>query len=224
MAMPQRGIEFPGQATFDRPERLPGDEVDDVIVLAGLLGRQAKARERFIQCWVDPVRARLAVRWPTGTIRRIDRRVDDHGARKPIAMARACEDRRKASKRVGHKHWWLGIVEHAGICGDSHLFLDEEVHRIAAAVAGVAHSRQVECGDVVLACEEGSDEAPPVGMRAIAVDEKKTRLGAVAPAHVMNPCIRDPDLATFAWRCDCPLEPVRSDNALAVEAGQRPKP
>ena len=79
----------------------------------------------------------------------------------------------------------------------------EHIHRIAARFAmrrapfAVAHARQIHRRDVVIARQEGRDEAPPIGMRGVAMHQQQARLRGIAPAQIMDARALDRDETAF---------------------------
>src|SRR3546814_7464539 len=84
------------------------------------------------------MRTKLAIGRAAGTLGRIDRTIDDDGARKPLAMDRACENGDEAAKRVTDNDRRLFVLEEARILAHRHLLFGENLDRIFFAPAAFA--------------------------------------------------------------------------------------
>ena len=202
---------------------MPRHPIDQIEVLRRLRRHQPEAGECRGKRGIDIVRPDGTIRRAALAVGRIDRRVDDHRARQPLAIERAGQDGDEAAEAVADDDRRLGRHEHAGILADRDLLVREQLHRIAVRPpVAVAHAGKIDGGDVVVARQHRCDEIPPMGMRGVAVHQQQPRLRAIAPALVMDARAFDLDEAVFGFLRDGFREPFRRWRRRTGKRRERP--
>ena len=227
--MPPDGrIEFPGEAW--RPIRprylfqgMARHPVQQEQVFARLGRHQPEARQRLGQRRIDVMGAGDALGVTLYLIAhwRVHRRIHDHDARQLLAIKIRRQHGDKAAKGMGHEHRWLGAIEHARIFRHRHFLAGEHFHGIILAPATVAHARQIHRRHIKVLGQIRRDEAPPIGMRGIAMHQQHARLGQVAPAQIMHPCAVDSHKAAFRFLGHGTGEPCRRGRGRAAQTRQQ---
>ena len=82
----------------------------------------------------------ITARRSTRPAGRVHRRIDDDGARKPIAVKRARQDGDEAAEAVGDDNGRLAHFEHTGVFADGQLLVDKRLHRVIRAPVRITHA------------------------------------------------------------------------------------
>src|SRR5713226_3891645 len=212
----RRPVELPGPAALDGHQRMPGDELDDEIVLAGLRRHQAKARQGGIEARIDFLVAPIGRRERTAYLLfgRADGGIDDHGAAEFLAELRGELHRHETAEAVADDEGALpeaGIRDHrAHLCG-------ADIRAIALAPAAVPHARQVDRRHAKIAGEIRRDEAPPIGVCAATVDEQQAAVDGSRrfgrPEQIMDRAIFYDDMPRLPRPREGPSEPFGGGRA-----------
>ena len=206
------GVELPRPAALDLLEGVAGDELDDVVVVAGLRRHQPEAGQRLLEARIDALVAhrRRRSRVAGFRLRRADGRIDDDGAAQVGPVCGSEFHRHEAAEAVADHERpppELCCLDHRGH------FPGAQVGRVVAAPAAVAHAGQVDRRDAEIAGEVGRDKRPPVGMRAAAVHQQDAapvgRLVGALPQQIVDGAAIDVDAMGGSGLADRPTEPCR---------------
>ena len=161
--------------------------VDDVGVLGGLRRHEAEARQRRRQVLVEALgeglrRLRRAPVAPLlHPLRAAEGRVGQHRGLEPVAEPAHRGQGDRGAHGVADEDRLARRIEQAGDVRHHLDLVDEGVGRIAVAPVRAAHAGRGQGDDPPVLGEEGRDEAPPVGMRAVAVQEEQARRALPGP-------------------------------------------
>jgi hypothetical protein len=213
-------IELPGPAAIGRHQRVPGDVLQYVLVVARLRRLQAEPRQRRLLVGVDlgppahgrPLRLRV--------VRMADAGIHQHQGAEALGKAPGGLHRHVAAEAVCH-HDHVGAE--AGVVAHRLDLLGVGIAVVAVAVVGVSHAGQVHRGAAVGVEELRRDEIPPVGVRVHAVDEQDPRFvsGLRAPELVGDVALVHLDRALVVRRLHRGEEPLGNGRGLAAPVPAR---
>src|SRR5579859_529245 len=121
-ALPDRGIEFPGEPTRDFLQGVPRDPIDEIEVFRRLRRHEAKPRHRRGQRRVDVVWLDFALGWTARSVGGVDRRINDHNASQSVAIETTGQHGDEPAETVRNDHRRLVKLEHARILANRELF------------------------------------------------------------------------------------------------------
>ena len=214
-------------AACDLFQGVPRHPIQQEEIFTMLRRHQPEAGQRRRQAGIDIMRPRLVI--GPGSPPRVGGligRIDDHDAAQPRAIFRRRSHGDEAAKGMRHDHGRLGRIEHAGIFQHRQFFRREQIHGIAGGLAmrrapcAVAHARQIHRRDMIVARQKRRDEAPPIGMRGIAMHQQHAGLGRIAPAQIMDARALDRDETAFRRLGYGIGKPARGGRRRARQSGQ----